>query len=132
VFSGLQFSIPMLVVICGTLAVGTIPVLWAWIRISGERKNAGRRAMPKALCALTASVIVILVGFVVFFAVPDRINAYAGHLIWFVFFAIGAVLNLAALVLSHERHVTRVTVLNGSIAVAAVHLLGLVLFYWGG
>lgn len=69
------------------------------------------------------------IGFLVFLYIPQRIDA---HLTWAIFFAIGFVLNFAALILSREQNVAHAAVRIGCIGVAVVQLLGLGLFYWGG
>lgn len=42
-FGGLQFAIPMLVVTCGTLAVGIISALLEGHRLVGQRERIGGR-----------------------------------------------------------------------------------------
>lgn len=131
-FGGLQFAVPMLVVTCGTLAVGGISGLVAWLRLPGLRRSIGERMMPNALYALTGSVLAILIGFVVFLYLPDQIGEQEGHGIWFAFFAISFFLNSVALISSYRRKALGAAIRIGSTGVAMVHVVGIVLFYWGG
>jgi hypothetical protein len=109
--------------------VGVIPVLLAWLRITGQWHSTGRRVIPKALCALSASICVVQAGFHICRALTDRTQgAFPVYLILFGFFALGLLLNLAALFLAlRERNDARAAVLTGSIAVAVVNAAG---FIW--
>jgi hypothetical protein len=126
--SGLYFAIPMLFITWGTLAAGVIPVLLAWSSIAGQWHNTGQRVIPKALCALTASICVDLAGRCVFGFLPVWIcGSFAGRLVWLTFVVVGFLLILTALFMSRERNAARAAVLTGSIAVFVVNAAG---FIW--
>jgi hypothetical protein len=130
--SGLKFALPMLFITWGTLAVGIVPVLLAWGSIAGQSHVTGQRVIPKALCALTASICVEQAGCCVFWFLPVWIcDSFVGHLVWFTFVVVGFFIILAALFMSRERNAARVAVLTGSIAVAVVNVLGFVWLFIG-
>jgi hypothetical protein len=129
---GIDFNplLAVLLIVWGTLAVGAIPVLLAWRRIADHRHITGQRELPKALWALTASICIDQAGYYIFRAPIDwsRGTTFPVYLILYGVFALGFLLNLAALVLAlRERNVARNAVLTGSIAVAVVNVLG---FAW--
>ena len=124
---GLNFVIPVLFITWATLLAGIISALLGWSIVRGQPLSEGPRVVPKSLTALTASICVVLTGFLVTLFLPNWIRNYpAGHSIWFTFIVIGFLLDLAALFLSREQSPARFTVLTGSVIVVAINLLGLV------
>jgi len=126
-FEALNFVLPVLFITWSTLMVGTVSVLLGWSKVRGQPKDERAREAPKSLLALTASIFVVLAGFLVFLFLPHWIrNSPQGHSIWFAFVVIGFLLDLAALFLSHNQNPARFTVLTGSLIVAAINVIGLV------
>jgi hypothetical protein len=128
-FGGLDFGFPVLFITWSTLAVGAIPILWAWLRIADQWHNTGPRVIPKALCALTASICFGPAANYVCGALSDSTQGtFDIHPIWFSFLVAGFILNVTALVMAlREQSAARAAVLAGSIAVAVVNAAG---FIW--
>jgi hypothetical protein len=127
-FEALDFVIPILFISLGTFVFGMIFVLLGWSRIPGRGHNTGSGDFPKALSALTASICVVPVGFIVIVLLPGWIrNSYAGHSVWLAFVIAGFLLNVTALLMSREQNAARSAVTIGSIIVAAIYASG---FTW--
>lgn len=127
------FGLALLLITWGTPLVGFIPALVGWNRIASQWNGTGQREIPKALCALTASICIGPVGFCVV-EIIDRLDPTSRSLADFVnrllimFLVFGFTLSLIALVIAVcERSAARATVLIGSIAVAVVNVIG---FNW--
>ena len=127
-FQALNFVIPILFITLGSLVLGTVPVLLGWSRIPSRGQNTEPRELPKALSALTASVCVVPLGFLVFVLLPAWIrNSYAGHSVWLAFVIAGFLLNLMALLMSREQNAARSAVITGSMIVGVIYAVG---FIW--
>jgi len=127
------FGLALLFIAWGVPLVGCIPVVSGWGRTVSQWNSSGQRALPKALCALTASICIDPVGFSGA-ALIDRWDPTSLGLadvllrITIGVLLVGFIMSVIAFVIAAREHNSaRASVLAGSIAVAAVNLVG---FAW--